>query len=115
MCTTAGGNTQPRWQTTTAGDAVVTATVKALLICWFFFIEQYVINYSTGSHQVYPFSLPKSGFLFSYKGTLFSSLLIPISILYCGNVSKVREQQKDGKLFEWSVSIFKMLLPIFLG
>ncbi len=30
-CTTAGGNTQPRWQPTTAGDAVVTATVTTLL------------------------------------------------------------------------------------
>ncbi len=28
MCTTAGGNTQPRWQLTTAGDAVVTALVR---------------------------------------------------------------------------------------
>ncbi len=31
-CTTVGGNTQPRWQPNTAGDAVVTATVTALLI-----------------------------------------------------------------------------------
>ncbi len=31
-CTTASGNTQPRWQPTTAGDAVVTATVTALLL-----------------------------------------------------------------------------------
>ncbi len=30
MCTTAGGNRQPRWQPTTAGDAVVTVTVTAL-------------------------------------------------------------------------------------
>ncbi len=29
-CTTAGGNTQPRWQPTTTGDAVVRATVTAL-------------------------------------------------------------------------------------
>ncbi len=29
-CTTVGGNRQPRWQPTTAGDAVVTVTVTAL-------------------------------------------------------------------------------------
>ncbi len=33
-CTTAGGNRQPRWQPTTAGDAVVTETVTALIIIW---------------------------------------------------------------------------------
>ncbi len=32
-CTTAGGNTQPRWQPTTASDAVVTATVTDLVLC----------------------------------------------------------------------------------
>jgi len=30
--------------------------------------------------------------------------LIPISILYCGNVSKVGEHRKDEKLSELSVS-----------
>ncbi len=45
-CTTAGGNRQPRWQPTTAGDAVVTATVTALQTGYGLILNIRIASYS---------------------------------------------------------------------
>ncbi len=52
-CTTAGGSTQPRWQPTTAGDAVVTATITALPVAavasskWIIFVNTIKLVWAT--------------------------------------------------------------------